>query len=184
MTPVVATGGRRDRRAAGLAARGSRVAVITGREAEAVVRLSGLGTRPGLLVDGVYGAQRLRDGVLDRLRPRAHGGGPHEVDGVLTRGRRGPGVWVEDKDISFVVHTRQAGDPDAALARSPAGHRTGPAARPGGAPGKQVLEVRVAGMDKGARWATCSTSWTRSALLWAGDDLGDMPAFERVRAGA
>lgn len=167
-----------------LAAHGTRIALITGRGAETVVRLGGFDDFPGLLVDGVYGAQRLRDGELSVLAtPPGMVAARAEVDGVLAAAGADPDVWVEDKDISFVVHTRLAANPDAAydVVRQPVADL---AARHGLEvhAGKQVVEVRVPGVDKSHALDAILDELDPAALLWAGDDLGDIPAFERLRA--
>ncbi|MHA3704558.1 trehalose-phosphatase [Jatrophihabitans sp. YIM 134969] len=166
-----------------LVAVGVRLAFITGREAETVVRLGGFEDLPGLLVDGVYGAQQLRDGRLTVLpTPPEMTAARAEVDGVLTGAGADPAVWVEDKDVSFVVHTRLAADPDAAF-DVVAGPVTALAERHHLEvhPGKQVLEVRVPGVDKGGALGALLDELDPTAVLWAGDDLGDIPAFERVQ---
>lgn len=167
-----------------LAARGTRIAFVTGREAQTVIRLGGLEAIPGLLVDGVYGAQQVRGGALTVLpTPPEMAAARAEVDGVLAAAGADPDVWVEDKDVSFVVHTRLAVDPDAAFAQV-AGPVTALVDRHGLEihPGKQVLEVRVPGVDKGGALGDLLDELDPATLLWAGDDLGDIPAFERLRA--
>jgi trehalose 6-phosphate phosphatase len=46
-------------------------------------------------------------------------------------------------------------------------------------PGSDVLEIRVPGYDKAAALARLATG--RRAVLFLGDDLGDLPAFAEVR---
>ena len=60
------------------------------------------------------------------------------------------GVWIEDKRLSLVVHARKAADPAAALARL-TGPVTALAAELGLEvhPGRDVLEIRLPGYDKG-----------------------------------
>src|SRR2546429_55113 len=52
-------------------------------------------------------------------------------------------------------------------------------------PGRMVLEVRPPGIDKGVALADYVRRSSASAVLYAGDDLGDLAAFdgvERLRA--
>ena len=79
------------------------------------------------------------------------------------------------------MHTRRLADPDGALERleEPLGAR-GRAARPAPRAGPQVLEVRAPGMHKGARCATALEETDASGVVFAGDDLGDIEAFEAV----
>ena len=87
---------------------------------------------------------------------------------------------LEDKGLALVVHTRPARDPAGALERLAA-----PVAElAAGAglevhPGRLVLEVRPPGFDKrGAVLSLCQPA--PSAVLFAGDDVGDLPAFDAV----
>ena len=90
-------------------------------------------------------------------------------------------MWIEDKRLSLVVHARRADDPQAALA---AVHE--PVAALGDElglevhPGSGVLELRLPGYDKAGALATLAEG--RAAVLFLGDDLGDLPAFEQIRA--
>ena len=160
-----------------LAAVVGRLAVVTGRPADVVVRLGGLDTVPGLQVLGQYGAQRWSGGRLDS---------PGELPGVAVARAALPalvgpeGAQVEDKGLALVVHTRPAPDPAGALARlhAPVADL---AARAGLElhPGRLVLELRPPGFDK--RGALLSLSDPRpSAVLFAGDDRGDLPGFDAV----
>lgn len=163
-----------------LAERGAQVAVITGRAADTVVRLGGLDAVPGIVVAGLYGLQTWHDGRLESPQP------PESIEAlraelpeVVTSGGD-PDVWIEDKGLSLVVHARTSSDPDAALARL-AEPVTSLAKRLGLEvhPGSDVLEIRVPGYDKAAALARLATG--RRAVLFLGDDLGDLPAFAEVR---
>lgn len=161
-----------------LAGRVRTVALVTGRPADVVVALAGLHAVPGLIVLGQYGAQRW-DGTLTADPPAP---GLAVVRPALT-GLLGDasGLRVEDKGLSLVLHARGAADPDAALAAV-----RGPLVRLAEEhglevhPGRQVLEVRPPGADK--RLALLSLCRPLpSAVLYAGDDLGDLPAFTAVQ---
>ena len=153
------------------------LAVVTGRAALVVLALAGLDGVPGLVVLGQYGAERW-DGALV-ADPAAPG-----LDDLRTsippvlEGR----ARLEDKGLSLVVHGRGLPDPEAELARlRPLLERL---AAPYGLqvhPGRLVLEVRPAGHDKGRALRGLADP-APSAVLFAGDDVGDLPAFDAVAA--
>jgi trehalose 6-phosphate phosphatase len=81
------------------------------------------------------------------------------------------------------VHTRRLPDPAGAF------QRLLPALRELAAehdlvvePGRQVIEVRSAGMDKGRVVRRLVEDLDAGGFLFAGDDLGDVEAFEAVAA--
>jgi trehalose 6-phosphate phosphatase len=158
------------------------VAVVTGRAADEAVRLGGLVAVPRLVVLGLYGRQRWSGGVLTDPGP------PLGLDAAEQDARRlvegaAPGVRLELKGGSFAVHTRQASDPAAALAalQDPllaVAAAYGLAAEPG----RFVLELRAPGSDKGRAVAELAAELPARSVLFAGDDVGDLPAFEAVRA--
>ena len=166
----------------GLVDAGARVAVITGRDARTVLRLGGLDAVPGLSVAGMYGIETWTAGELttppvpssvEALRTR--------LPGVLNESGADPAVWIEDKRLSLVVHARKASDPDAALAGI-ADAVTSLATDLGleTHPGSQVLELRVPGFDKSAALRRMVDERPPTAVLWLGDDLGDLPAFDEI----
>jgi trehalose 6-phosphate phosphatase len=163
-----------------LAERIGQLAVISGRPAEEVVALSGLSDVSGLRVLGHYGLQRWHDGRLDS---------PPPDPGVERARLRLPallesapeGVYVEDKDHSVAVHTRPASDPQAALDElAPALRRLASDMGLEAAPGRYVLELRPAGMDKGAALRGLIDDVGASTVIYIGDDVGDLPAFRAV----
>jgi trehalose 6-phosphate phosphatase len=159
------------------------VALVTGRPADVVVELAGLHAVPGLVVLGQYGAQRWSGGTLSS---------PQELPAVAAARAALPGVLaaegaeLEDKGLSLVVHTRRCADPAGALQRLEGPVR----ATAGGLEvhrGRMVLELRPPGYDKRrALLSLCDP--VPSGVLFAGDDLGDLPAYDAVeelrRAGA
>lgn len=162
-----------------LARRGARVALVTGRPAEVVVALAGLHAVPGLVVQGQYGAERWEDGRTTRPEPLP---GIAALRATLTAVVEGEGAHLEDKGLSLVVHTRRAPDPAGALARL--WPRLAALAAEHGLeahPGRLVVELRPPGHDKGgALRALCAPR--PSAVVFAGDDVGDLPAFDAVDA--
>ncbi len=162
---------------AALARRVATIALITGRPAEAVVRLAGLRRVTGLVVLGQYGVQRW-DGALTE-EPQSPGlvDLRREVPALLPADLR-----LEDKGHSLVVHARGAADPDRALAElAPRLRALSTAHGLEVHPGRQVLEVRPPGADKG-RALLLLADPVPSAVLYAGDDVGDLPAFDAVDA--
>jgi len=92
------------------------------------------------------------------------------------------GAEVEDKGLSLVVHTRRAPDPTGALQRlRPALAELAARAGLEDHPGRLVVELRPPGHDKGgALLALCEPA--PSAVLFAGDDVGDLAAFDAVHS--
>jgi trehalose 6-phosphate phosphatase len=149
------------------------VALVTGRPADVVVRLAGLTDVPGLTVLGQYGAERWRAGVV-LAAPAAPGlaQAREALDGMLS-----DGVVLEDKRLSLVVHTRRAADPLGALAKlRPAVAEVAEGAGLELHDGRLVLELRPPGFDKGR--ALEGLAKDRTWVLFAGDDVGDLAAFD------
>jgi len=152
-----------------------------------VLALSGLRAAPGLeglVVLGHYGLERW-DAAAGRVESPEPSPGVERVRAALPGLLAGApeGVSVEDKHHSLVVHTRQARDPGGALAAlTPA--LEGLAARTGleAVPGRYVLELRPPGVDKGAALTALVRDREARAVLFAGDDLGDLPAYDAVEA--
>ncbi|WP_326597528.1 trehalose-phosphatase [Streptomyces sp. NBC_01803] len=166
-----------------LAGRVAAVAIVTGRPAGVAVRLGGFAGHPelaGLVVLGAYGAERW-DAATGVLRtPPPHAGvaaARAELPALVAE----TGAFVEDKGNALAVHTRRADDPAGAFAalREPmtelaARHRLTLE------PGRLVLELRPPGMDKGAALTALARDTGAASVLYAGDDLGDLAAFEAV----
>jgi trehalose 6-phosphate phosphatase len=161
-----------------LAGQGAQIAVITGRAAETVVRLGGFADVPGDEVAGLYGLETWRDGRLTSPdEPPEIAALRKRLPGVIAAA--GPEAWVEDKRLSLVAHFRRTPDPDAAAAavREPVSRL---AAELGFEvhPGSGVLELRLPGYDKAGALARLAEG--RAAVLFLGDDLGDLPAFAQI----
>jgi trehalose 6-phosphate phosphatase len=171
---------------AALAPRVGSVVILTGRPAETAVEYGGFAGVAGLdrlTVLGHYGAERW-DAATGRLdSPGNHPGvvaARAELPRLLTDAP--DGTWIEDKGGRAVaVHTRRTADPQAAFdaLRGPLqaladlhGLRL--------EPGSMVLELRPPGMDKGVALTAYLRSAEPSAVLYAGDDLGDLAAYDAV----
>ncbi|WP_017585671.1 trehalose-phosphatase [Nocardiopsis ganjiahuensis] len=160
------------------------VAVITGRPAATAVGLGGLDRVPGIVVLGHYGAERWSDGEVVAADPppgvalvRA------ELPALVDSSGAPEGTWIEDKGRSLAVHTRRTSDPDRALELL-VGPLTELAERADlkVEPGRMVIELRPQGVDKGAALTSLVEERAAQPVLYAGDDLGDLPAFEAVAA--
>ncbi|GKQ36496.1 trehalose-phosphatase [Streptomyces sp. A012304] len=163
------------------------VAVVTGRPAAVAVRNGGFAGVPGLerlTVLGHYGAERwdARTGTVSAPAPHPGVAAVRaELPAVLEAAGNWQGTWVEEKGRAVAVHTRRAEDPQAAFEalRTPL---TDLAARHGLVvePGRMVLELRPPGVDKGVALLEYVREIGAESVLYAGDDLGDLPAFAAV----
>ncbi|WP_406177707.1 trehalose-phosphatase [Streptomyces canus] len=169
---------------AALAPKVASVAVITGRPAETAVRYGGFAGVPGLehlTVLGHYGAERWDAVTGEVTAPEPHPG-VAAVRAELPELLDKTGAWIEEKGGRAVaVHTRRAPDPQAVFdaLRAPLTELAG---RHGliVEPGRLVLELRPPGMDKGVALLTHVRELSATSVLYAGDDLGDLPAFSAV----
>ncbi|MGW0995138.1 trehalose-phosphatase [Streptomyces sp. NPDC002520] len=172
---------------AALAPKVASVAVVTGRPAGVAVRHGGFAGVPGLdhlTVLGHYGAERW-DAVTGTVTaPPPHPGVAAvraELPGVLDSVGAWHGTWIEEKGRALAVHTRRAEDPQAAFEalRAPLADL---ATRHGliVEPGRMVLELRPPGMDKGIALLDHARATGAESVLYAGDDLGDLPAYAAV----
>ncbi|WP_336114265.1 trehalose-phosphatase [Streptomyces sp. PTD9-10] len=170
-----------------LAPKVASVAVITGRPAEVAVRHGGFAGTSGLehlVVLGHYGAERWDAATNTVTAPPPHPGVAAvraELPGLLDRVGAGHGTWIEEKGRAVAVHTRRADDPQAAFEalRAPLADL---ATRHGliVEPGRLVLELRPPGMDKGVALLDHVRATGAGSVLYAGDDLGDLPAYAAV----
>ncbi|MFF4574044.1 trehalose-phosphatase [Streptomyces sp. NPDC001410] len=170
-----------------LAPKVASVAVVTGRPAEVAVQHGGFAGTPGLehlVVLGHYGAERWDAATNTVTAPPPHPGVAAvraELPGLLDRVGAGHGTWIEEKGRAVAVHTRRADDPQAAFEalRDPLADL---ATRHGliVEPGRLVLELRPPGMDKGVALLEHIRATGAQSVLYAGDDLGDLPAYAAV----
>ncbi|TMQ89878.1 trehalose-phosphatase [Actinomadura soli] len=160
--------------------------IVTGRPAAVAVEYGGFEGIDGLVVLGQYGLERWESGVVTAPAPlpgvaeaRA------KLPEVLAAAGAPPETFVEDKGQALAVHTRRCAEPEVALERlrsilAALAERTGLTLEPG----RFVLELRPPGMDKGMALRTFITDRGErpSAVLFAGDDLGDLAAFDAVES--
>jgi trehalose 6-phosphate phosphatase len=161
-------------------ARVGTLAVLTGRAAPFIADLPGMGAVPGLRVLGHYGLQQWYDGELHSPAPDP------AVDEVRRRlaavlADAPPGVHVEDKTHSLVVHTRPAADPAGALADlTPRLERLAREVGLEAVPGRYLVEIRPDGVDKGTALAALARDRTARSVVFVGDDIGDLAAFAAI----
>jgi len=162
-----------------LAGAGAQIAIVTGRDAATALALGGLGAIPDVIVSGLHGAESWQHGRLQtREEPPGLAALRTSLPPLLRR--TADGVWLEDKRLSLVVHTRRAADPQRALAEL--AELLPPLVAEQGLelhPGKLVLEIRIANLSKASALEQLLTADT-SAALFGGDDLGDLPAVSAV----
>jgi trehalose 6-phosphate phosphatase len=164
-------------------ATGAALAIVTGRSVATLRRISGLDAVPGLVIYGLHGVERWENGQL--LAPATPPGIDElrlSLPKIVASTAEDPAVWIEDKELSLVVHTRLTADPDrlADLLRAPvteAAVAAGLEVRPG----KEVLEIVIPGTDKGTAVRELIGPET-AAVFYAGDDVGDVPALREVDA--
>jgi trehalose 6-phosphate phosphatase len=166
-----------------LAAAVGTVAIITGRPTAGAVALGGFAGVPGLIVLGHYGAERWQDGAATAAPvPDGVAVARRALPDLLAAAGAAGGIRIEDKGNAVAVHTRQAADPEAALARLREPLAT--LAADAGLtlePGRFVLELRPPGIDKGAALRALASEREARAVLFCGDDLGDLAAFAALR---
>lgn len=167
------------------------VAVVTGRPARQVLALGGLDEVADAIADhgrelvvlGQYGNERWTSEQRRVITPKP----PPGLSGLiadlprLLRRAGAAEAWVEEKGLAVAVHTRRL--PDAAEAFERLLPLLSDAARERGLavePGRMVIEIRAAGMDKGKAMNALVSEFEAGAVVFVGDDLGDVPAFEAV----
>lgn len=164
----------------------ARAVIITGRPAQQVVDLAGFAGEDsieGLVVLGHYGFERWdsASGNVESITP------PDGLDQARSRlpdllhDHEAATAYVEDKGLSVAVHTRRTGDPEATFDRLVEPLRS--LADEVGLhlePGRLVLELRPVGMDKGQALRGVLQAVDARSVLFAGDDLGDLPAYAEV----
>jgi trehalose 6-phosphate phosphatase len=173
----------------GLAAQVRVIAVVTGRPARQVLALGGLDAVGDaiaehgreLVVFGQYGNERwtsLQRRVITPKPPPGLSGMIRELPRLL-RQAGAPDAWIEEKGLAVAVHTRRLEDPAAAFDRLlPVLRAAAEERRLAVEPGRMVIEIRATGMDKGKSLRTLVSEFEAGGVVFIGDDLGDIPAFE------
>ncbi len=149
-----------------LAGRLEVVAVISGRPSQQVRELVDV---DGVVIVGTHG--------LEDEPPMSA-----EVLEEIEAAAAAVGAWVEPKGAAAAVHFRALEDPEAAEAASTAPLTAIAAARDLEiVPGKRILELTPAGRPrKGGAVERIARERGLEAVLFAGDDVGDLDAFAAV----
>jgi trehalose 6-phosphate phosphatase len=131
-----------------------------------------VGSHGGEFDDGAAVLDDEQKARLDALVSQVH----ELVDGE-------PGVTLEAKPTGVAVHVRNA--PPEVGTRVLDAVRAGPAARPGieSTPGKSVIDLSVMETSKGSALDVLRERFAADAVLFAGDDVTDETALERLRPG-
>jgi trehalose 6-phosphate phosphatase len=163
------------------------IAIVTGRPAAVAVdygALAGVDGLSGLVVLGHYGAERwdaASGHFTSQPVPPGVAAVRRQLPGLLAERGLADVVHIEDKDRSVAVHTRRAPQPAEAFEalRGPLGEL---AAAHGLAvePGRLVIELRPPGVDKGVALRRLADERAARTVIYAGDDLGDLAAFDAV----
>jgi len=160
------------------------LAIITGRPAALAVEYGGFEHVAGLVVLGQYGVERWADGVL--TRPEENPGVTavrEKLPKLLTAAGAPPETHIEDKGHALAVHTRRCAEPQVALDRlrsvlEALAERHGLVVEPG----RYVLELRPPGVDKEVALRGFAAERSAGSVLFGGDDLGDLAAYDAVDA--
>lgn len=167
------------------------IAVLTGRPARQVLALGGLdevGDAIGeagheLVILGQYGNERWTSNARRVVSPKPPAGLASLIGDLprLLRQADASEAWVEEKGLAVAVHTRRLPEPRAAFDRLlPVLTEAAKARNLAVEPGRLVIEIRATGMDKGLALRRLVEEYDARAVLFVGDDLGDVPAFEAV----
>jgi trehalose 6-phosphate phosphatase len=169
------------------------VAVITGRPARQAIAMGDLDALGNAMLDrgaelfvfGQYGNERW-SATEQRIRSPRPPAGLATFERELPRVLRGAGAadaYVEEKGLAVAVHTRRMEDPAGAFDRL---------VKPVAAlaerhhltiePGRNVIEIRSGDMHKGQAVRTFVAEQEATGVVFGGDDLGDVEAFEAVRS--
>lgn len=167
------------------------IAVVTGRPARQVLALGGLDevgdaiAEHGreLVVLGQYGNERWTSEQRRVITPKP----PPGLSGLiadlprLLRRADAADAWIEEKGLAVAVHTRRLEDPVGSFERLlPLLNAAAEERHLSIEPGRFVIEIRASGMDKGKALHALVSEFEAGAVVFVGDDLGDVPAFEAV----
>lgn len=166
-----------------LSERYRRVAVVSGRPAAFLLdRLGGEDLPPNLALSGLYGLERVAVREAGAPLVAVHAEAEPWVDQIEAAATAAdqsapPGVYVERKGLSVTIHVRTApehGDWAAGWTRDWAA-TTGLAVHPGRMSWELRPPVKI---DKGT--VVDELVEGLDAALFAGDDVGDLPAFDAL----
>ncbi len=155
------------------------VAVVSGRDVETLVRLTGVGRSEPVVLIGSHGAESNRpevapDGALDADQRQLLDGLVEQMAELIDRH---PHARLERKGAAVAVHTRglPEQDAEAALAEAVLLGDGRPDVRV--MRGKSVVELSVSHADKGTAVLALARAVRADATLYCGDDVTDEDAF-------
>lgn len=167
-----------------IGARLGHIAIITGRPVRQALELGGfegLAGLEGLVIFGQYGRERW-DAATGEFQSPPRDAEILAVEAMLPQwlsDHDALDLRVEDKGLAIALHTRGLGDgvfdrllPGLRLLAAEHGLDV--------ELGKQVVELRTAVIDKGDALRSYVDEIGARHVIFAGDDLGDVPAFEAV----
>ena len=165
-----------------LAGRLALVAVVSGRPASFLADRASV---PGVKLLGLYGTEEWRAGVaIPRPEMLSWQSAVDDASDRFALAIAGhPGVVLEDKGLAVALHWRNAPDRDAAGAfvdqvAAEVAAETGLAQEPG----KFVAELRPpVQWDKGSTVTALVAEHALDAVVYVGDDRGDLPALAAAR---
>lgn len=158
------------------------VAVVSGRPASFLADRAGV---PGVKLLGLYGTEEWRDGAAEpRPEMLAWQAAVDDASDRFALAIAGhPGIVLEDKGLAVALHWRNAPDRNSAGAfvdqvAADVAAATGLAQEPG----KFVAELRPpVPWDKGSAVAALVEGHDLDAVVYIGDDRGDLPALAAAR---
>lgn len=160
------------------------VAIITGRPVAQALELGGFQDHSGfehLIIYGQYGAESwsARTGKTEVKPPAPALARVRECLPEWLSRHDAEDAFIEDKGQAIAVHTRRldAGVLDRLMLPL---ERLAAENRLRFEPGRQVLELRTPGIDKGNALHAVVEQLEARTIVFAGDDLGDLAAFDAV----
>lgn len=167
-----------------IGARIGHIAIITGRPVQQALTLGGFSGLVGLeslVIFGQYGRERW-DAATGHTAAPPRDPEIDAVEALLPKwliDHDAEAVRIEDKGLAIALHTRGLGE---GVFERLAPELSALAARHGldVEPGRQVVELRTAVIDKGDVLRSYVAEIGARHVIFAGDDLGDVPAFEAV----
>lgn len=160
------------------------VAIITGRPVRQALELGGFEGRAGferLVIYGQYGAEHwdAAHGITSEPdRPDAIDLLAEELPAWLAE-HDAADVRIEDKGLAIALHVRGVGRALLEALEAPVAEladRLGLTIEPG----RQVIELRSPGPDKGQVLRHLALALDARQVIFGGDDLGDLPAYDAV----
>lgn len=162
------------------------ITIITGRPVAQALELGGFAGVEGLerlTIHGQYGAEHW-DAAAVGPAPVHRPEGIDELARVLPSllaAHEAAEARIEDKGLALAVHTRGLA-PDVVTRLAEPLRREAVARGLTFEPGRQVLELRSSEIDKGVALRRVVAELGARTVVFAGDDLGDLPAFDAVDA--